>query len=181
MIMKEFVLQPVTDGCWSYDEEIIVEGFLAAEAKAKSILDEIYKDYPCDDTYVILGTNAAWQYLDYTILAKDSYGEAHWMRMVRGTYCANSYIRPLYEDEVQELQELRKEVDIDVFDLSDDELKELRKEIIVGSLYFDDYENSFHVNKRDLLDECESYLQWLEVEKIEDTPDNFAMYVKHVA
>lgn len=95
-----------------------------------------------------------------------------------GTYCPLHY-RLLEDYEEDELEEWRKEKDIDLSDLTNEQLQQLRSEIVVGSMYLSDYENSFHINENEVYDISESYDIWCEENDIEDNAENFAEYVQY--
>ena len=86
------------------------------------------------------------------------------------------------------LQDLNKIVcltDIDVahniYDLTDEQLKELRGEVCIGSMYYSDYNNSFFLDRSELIGYCDSYEEWLEEKDIEDSPEEFSYYMREVA
>ena len=86
------------------------------------------------------------------------------------------------------LQDLNRIVcltDIDVshniYDLTDEQLKELRGEVRIGSMYYSDYNNSFFLDRSELIGYCESYEEWLEKKGIEDSPEEFSYYMREVA
>ena len=86
------------------------------------------------------------------------------------------------------LQDLNRIVcltDIDVahniYDLNDEQLKELRGEVRIGSMYYSDYNNSFFLDRSELIGYCESYEEWLEEKGIEDSPEEFSYYMREVA
>ena len=86
------------------------------------------------------------------------------------------------------LQDLNRIVclaDIDVahniYDLTDEQLKELRGEVCIGSMYCSDYNNSFFLDRSELIGYCESYEEWLEEKGIEDSPEEFSYYMREVA
>lgn len=179
--MKKFRLIPVKSGEMCEKSAVKVEGFVNAESRAKEMLKEIYKDYPCEDTYIILADDGSWYISDHFVMEVDCYGDMHWMRMIKGYYGGNLGTRFPNDDEMEILQDWREDYDADIYDLSYDELVSLRGEISVGSIYCSDYENTFHVNERDLCDVCEEYDYWCEREGVEDNGDNFAFYITEVA
>lgn len=68
-----------------------------------------------------------------------------------------------------------------VTDLTEEELIELKKQIRPGSFFYGDYENTFGVERKELSDVCDSYLEALESKSQyewlnKDTPENFAEY-----
>ena len=86
------------------------------------------------------------------------------------------------------LQDLNKIVcltDIDVahniYDLTDEQLKGLHGEVCIGSMYFSDYNNSFFLDRSELIDYCDSYEEWLDEKGIEDSPEEFSYYMREVA
>lgn len=86
------------------------------------------------------------------------------------------------------LQDLNRIVcltDIDVanniYDLNDEQLKELHGEVRIGSMYYSDYNNSFFLDRSELIGYCESYEEWLEEKGIEDSPEEFSYYMREVA
>ena len=179
--MKKFRLIPVKSGEMYEKSAVKVEGFINAESKAKEMLKEIYRDYPCDDTYIILADDDSWYISDYFVMEVDYYGDMHWMRMIKGYYGGNLDTRFPNDNEMEILQDWREDYDADIHDLSYNELVSLRGEISVGSMYYSDYENTFHVNERDLCDVCDEYDYWCEYEGVEDNGDNFAYYIMNVA
>lgn len=69
----------------------------------------------------------------------------------------------------------------DIYDLNDEQLKELHGEVRIGSMYYSDYNNSFFLDRSELIGYCESYEEWLEEKGIEDSPDEFSYYMREVA
>lgn len=180
--MKKFKLYVVKAGHRDESKFEIVKGFKDAEERAKELFEAAWKDYPCDDTYVDCVESEYELQEDHLVMVKDYYGEVYWKKMVFGDFgLCPLYARLLDDDEDAELQEWREEVERNVFDLSQEELKKLRGQICVGSVYLSDYDNEFNIDESALYNECESYLYWLDEEKHEDTPDEFAYYIKEVA
>jgi ABC-type polysaccharide transport system permease subunit len=175
--MRKFRLYKVESGSRVKDP-VIVEGFLKAEEKAKDMLQEMWNNYPCDDTYVACVEKEADLHYDHLIMQKDIYNEVYWKKLVIGTYCP-LYDRLLEDYEEDELEEWRKEEDISLSDLTNEQLQQLRSEIAVGSMYLSDYENSFHINENEVYDISESYDIWCEENDIEDNAENFADYVQY--
>ena len=68
-----------------------------------------------------------------------------------------------------------------IYDLTDEQLKELRGEVRIGSMYYSDYNNSFFLDRSELIGYCESYEEWLEEKGIEDSPEEFSYYMREVA
>ena len=69
----------------------------------------------------------------------------------------------------------------DIYDLNDEQLKELHEEVRIGSMYYSDYNNSFFLDRSELIGYCESYEEWLEEKGIEDSPEEFSYYMREVA
>lgn len=86
---------------------------------------------------------------------------------------------------VQDLNKIVCLTDIDVahniYDLNDEQLKELHGEVRIGSMYYSDYNNSFFLDRSELIGYCESYEEWLEEKGIEDSPEEFSYYMREVA
>ena len=175
--MRKFRLYKVESGIIAKDP-VIVEGFVKAEETAKNMLQEIWGDYPCDDTYIACVEKGSYLHYDHLIMQRDIYNEVYWKKLVIGTYCP-LYARLLEDYEEDELEEWRKEEDISLSDLTNEQLQQLRSEIVVGSMYLSDYENSFHVNENEVRDISESYDIWCEENDIEDNAENFADYVQY--
>jgi hypothetical protein len=175
--MRKFQLYKVSAG-ERVGKPITVDGFVNAENTAKELLQEIWDNCPCDDTYIACVENEVDLYYDHLIMQKDIYNEAYWKKLVMGTYCP-LYARFLAEYEEDELKVWRKEEDISLSDLTTEQLQQLRSEIVVGSMYLPDYENSFHINENEVYDISESYDIWCEDNGIEDNAANFAEYVQY--
>ena len=69
----------------------------------------------------------------------------------------------------------------DIHDLTDEQLQELRGEVCIGSYFSADYNNSFFIDRSELIGYCESYEEWLEEKCIEDIPEEFSYYIREVA
>ena len=68
-----------------------------------------------------------------------------------------------------------------ITELTEKELIKLKKQIHPGSFFYADYENTFGVERKELSDVCDSYIEALENESqyewlTKDTPENFAEY-----
>ena len=89
---------------------------------------------------------------------------------------------PSYFQDLNKIVEL-SDIDIShyVRELTDEQLKELRGEICIGSMYYSDYNNSFFIDRSELIGYCESYEEWLEEKGIEDSPEEFSYYMREVA
>ena len=95
--------------------------------------------------------------------------------MVNGHYCPIG-LRLLTDDEKEELDELREEKEIHIWDLDREQLMQLRSEICVGSCYVSDYANSFEIDSHEVCSYSEGYLSFIEECGYEDTPKEFAEY-----
>lgn len=181
--MRKFYLKSVISGC--PDNNIVcVDGFAKAEEKAKEMLSKILGEgWSNIDTYVCLSENerdVMFLDTDMYILVRGFYGELTWFKNIYGTYC---YVceRIINDEEEAELDEWRNEKEVHVLDLSDDDLKKLRGEISVGSCYLSDYENSFYIDENEVYDYSEKYEEYIDELGLEDTPQNFAYYIKECA
>ncbi len=91
-----------------------------------------------------------------------------------------SYERELH-DSLQPLWSL--ELPRDIYDLDGDELEELFDSVGVGSIYYSDYNNKFHVDRKQVSDYCDGFEQAQYDAYGEDeyekhlTPEEFADYV----
>ena len=175
--MRKFQLYKVSAG-ERVGKPITVDGFVNAENTAKELLQEIWDNYPCDDTYIACVEKEADLYYDHLIMQKDVFNEVYWKKLVIGTYCP-LYDRLLEDYEEDELEEWRKEKSISLSDLTNEQLQQLRSEIVVGSMYLSDYENSFNINENEVYDISESYDIWCEENGVEDNAENFADYVQN--
>ena len=90
-------------------------------------------------------------------------------------------MRLLTEYEREELDLLRKEKEIHIWDLDEEQLKKLRSEICVGSCYGSDYENSFDIDTEEVYNISEGYLSFIGFYGYEDTQEEFAEYCMDVA
>lgn len=154
-----------------------VNGFIKAEETAKKMLDEMCKYYPGGDHYVSCVENMHQLNTDHFVMRKDADGVSCWGVLVMGTYCPVC-IRFPFDYEEDGLYEWASEVDRHISDLSDEELQELRSEICVGSCYLGDYGNSFSIDRQEVSNACDSYEKHLAEEGLEDTPENFAKYMR---
>lgn len=74
----------------------------------------------------------------------------------------------------------------DIRQYDDEALKELRNSITIGSIYLSDYNNELFIDRSELLDICDSFIQWQETmfgKKADDHlgPDDFVKYIREVA
>lgn len=90
---------------------------------------------------------------------------------------------PSYEQWNIDKMKCLSDIDLphDIHDLSDEQLKELRGKICAGSCYLADYNNSMFIDRDVLSGYAESYLEWIEVENLKDTGEEFAYYIREVA
>lgn len=154
-------------------------GIVEAEKKADELLEKYIHDYPSETYIVCVEDEFEMWFDDYLCWQKDYYGDKYWMKMVNG-HCCPICLRLLTDDEKEELDELREEKEIHIWDLDEEQLKKLRSEICVGSLYFSDYENSFEIDSDEVYNYSEGYLSFLEECGYEDTPEEFAVYCMSV-
>ena len=150
-------------------------GIVEAEKKADELLEKYIHDYPSETYIICVEDESDMWFEDYLCWQKDCYGEKYWMKMVNGHYCPIG-LRLLTDDEKEELDELRKEKEIHIWDLDEEQLKKLRSEICVGSCYGSDYENSFDIDTEEIYNISEDYLSFIEECGDEDTPKEFAEY-----
>ena len=85
-------------------------------------------------------------------------------------------MRLLTEYEREELDLLREEKEIHIWDLDREQLKKLRSEICVGSCYLSDYANSFEIDPNEVCSYSDGYLSFIEEVGYEDTQEEFAEY-----
>ena len=155
-------------------------GIVEAEKKADELLEKYIHDYPSDTYIVCVEDESEMWFDDYLCWQKDCYGEKYWMKMVNGHYCPIGF-RLLTDDEKDELDELREEKEIHIWDLDEEQLKKLRSEICVGSCYGSDYENSFDIDTEEVYNISEGYLSFIGFYGYEDTQEEFAEYCMDVA
>ena len=155
-------------------------GIVEAEKKAGELLEKYIHDYPSDTYIVCVEDESEMWFDDYLCWQKDCYGEKYWMKMVNGHYCPIG-LRLLTDDEKEELDELRKEKEIHIWDLDEEQLKKLRSEICVGSCYVSDYANSFEIDPNEVCNYSEGYLSFIGFYGYEDTQEEFAEYCMDVA
>ena len=155
-------------------------GIVEAEKKADELLEKYIHDYPSDTYIVCVEDESKMWFDDYLCWQKDCYGEKYWMKMKNGDYCPIG-LRLLTEYEKEELDELRKEKEIHIWDLDEEQLKKLRSEICVGSCYGSDYENSFDIDTDEIYNISEGYLSFIGFYGYEDTDEKFAEYCMDVA
>ena len=155
-------------------------GIVEAEKKADELLEKYIHDYPSETYIVCVEDEFEMWFDDYLCWQKDCYGEKYWMKMENGNYCPIG-LRLLTEYEKEELDELRKEKEIHIWDLDKEQLKKLRSEICVGSCYGSDYENSFDIDTEEIYNISEGYLSFIGFYGYEDTDEKFAEYCMDVA
>ena len=156
----------------------------------EDILDYLTEKYPEED----FSDGEAWdydprfQYFEY-----DSFGDEYIVLNLddmseNDIDWEYDYVLIDTSDIPSYLQDLNRIVcltDIDVahniYDLTDEQLKGLRGEVCIGSMYYSDYNNSFFLDRSELIGYCESYEEWLEEKCIEDSPEEFSYYIREVA
>ncbi len=80
----------------------------------------------------------------------------------------NENVELAYNAVRKELKEIR------LAELSEKDVEKLQKQIVMGSLYYADYENSFGVNEHEVAAYAEGYLE------VEDEYDSFYDYIQSV-
>lgn len=154
-------------------------GIVEAEKKANELLEQYIHNAPCD-TYIVCVEDESEMYFDdYLCWQEDCYGDRYWKKMKNGYWCPIG-MRLLTEYEREELDLLREEKEIHIWDLDEEQLKKLRSEICVGSYYGSDYENSFEIDSNEVYNYSEGYLSFIEECGYEDTPEEFAEYCMSV-
>ena len=92
------------------------------------------------------------------------------------------YAGIVYEDQCTETVSITKLVPLrHVTELTEKELIKLKTQIHPGSLFYGDYENTLGIERKELSDVCDCYIEALESESqyewlTRDTPENFAEY-----
>jgi len=92
------------------------------------------------------------------------------------------YAGIIYEDQRTETLSITKLVPLrHVTELTEKELIILKKQIHSGSFFYGDYENTLGVERKELSEVCDSYIEALESKNqyewlTTDTPENFAEY-----
>jgi hypothetical protein len=175
--MRKFKLYVMTSGERG-KKPIIANGFVEAEQKAKELYEQVYPDYPCDDTYIECVEDEFDLNFDHLIMQKDCFGDIYWRKIICKGWMP-LYVDLLSELDQYEIDEWRNEEERHISDLSEDELKTLRGQVSIGSMYTSDYNNSFFIDEDEVMDVCEHYDDWLEEEQCDDTPENFAHYVEY--
>lgn len=155
--------------------DIEARGIVEAEKKADELLEKYIHDYPSETYIVCVEDESDMWFEDYLCWQKDCYGDKYWMKMVNGHYCPIG-LRLLTDDEKEELDELREEKEIHIWDLDREQLMQLRSEICVGSCYVSDYANSFEIDSHEVCSYSEGYLSFIEECGYEDTQEEFAEY-----
>lgn len=155
------------------DEE--AKGIVEAEKKANELLEQYIHEYPCDTYVACVEDESEMQYNDYLCWQEDYYGDRYWKKMQNGYWCPIG-LRLLTETEKEELDLLREEKDLHIWDLDEEQLKKLRSEISVGSVYLSDYNNSFEIAPNEVYNYSEGYLEEVDEYYGNDTPEHFAEY-----
>ena len=150
-------------------------GIVEAEKLANELLEAYIHEYPCD-TYVAC-VEDEWDLHcnNYLCWQEDFYGERYWKMMKNGHWCPVG-MRLLTDDEKEELDLLREEKEIHIWDLNEEQLKQLRSEICVGSIFLASYANSFEIDSKEVSNYADGYQEFIEECGYEDTPEEFANY-----
>lgn len=159
----------------SKDADAEARGIVEAEKKANELLEQYIHEYPCDTYIACVEDEFKMQYDDYLCWQEDCYGERYWKKMKNG-YWMPIGLRLLTETEEEELDLLREEKEIHIWDLDEEQLKKLRSEISVGSIYLSDYNNSFDIDPNEVYNYSEGYLEEVDEYYGNDTPEHFAEY-----
>ena len=147
----------VAGGRISKYEDAEARGIVEAEKKADELLEAYIHEYPCDTYIVCVEDESEMYYNDYLCWQEDYYGDRYWKKMQNGYWCPIG-LRLLTETEKEELDLLREEKDLHIWDLDEEQLKKLRSEISVGSVYLSDYNNSFEIDPNEVYNYSEGYL-----------------------
>lgn len=150
-------------------------GIVEAEKKADELLEKYIHDYPSETYIVCVEDESEMYYNDYLCWQQDYYGDRYWKKMKNGYWCPIG-LRLLTETEKEELDLLREEKDLHIWDLDEEQLKKLRSEICVGSAYLSDYNNSFEIDPNEVYNYSEGYLEEVDEYYGNDTPEHFAEY-----
>lgn len=150
-------------------------GIVEAEKKANELLEAYIHEYPCDTYIVCVEDESEMYYNDYLCWQEDYYGDRYWKKMKNGYWCPLG-LRLLTDVEKEELDLLREEKDLHIWDLDEEQLKKLRSEISVGSIYLSDYNNSFEIAPNEVYNYSEGYLEEVDEYYGNDTPEHFAEY-----
>lgn len=151
------------------------KGIVEAEKKANELLEQYIHEYPCDTYVACVEDESEMYYDDYLCWQEDCYGDRYWKKMENG-YWMPIGLRLLTETEKEELDLLREEKEIHIWDLDEEQLKKLRSEICVGSVFLSDYNNSFDIDPNEVYNYSEGYLVELDEDYENDTPEHFAEY-----
>lgn len=179
--MKEYKLV-VTGVTKEFDN--VVKGFAEAEKRAFALYNKYKDDYPTA-SIACFEVNEIMYSQDYLCLQKDCFGDLFWRKMIVSDNCLPLYLNLLSVEEEEYLNDLRQERERHVNELSLEELKELRSQIYVGSMFLSDYENTFNIDKEEVMQYSDGYIEYLETEADEtgvddsdwlDTPEAFAEY-----
>lgn len=150
-------------------------GIVEAEKKADELLEKYIHDYPSETYIVCVEDESEMYYNDYLCWQQDYYGDRYWKKMKNGYWCPIG-LRLLTETEKEELDLLREEKDLHIWDLDEEQLKKLRSEICVGSVYLSDYNNSFEIDPNEVYNYSGGYLEEVDEYYGNDTPEHFAEY-----
>ena len=152
-----------------------VRGIVEAEKKADELLEQYIHNYPSETYIVCVEDDSEMLFDDYLCWQKDYCGEKYWMKMKNGHYCPIG-LRLLTNDEKEELELLREEKEIHIWDLDREQLMQLRSEICAGSCWIYDFKNSFEIDVHEVSNYVDGYLDFIEDAGREDTPEEFAEY-----
>ena len=153
-----------------------VKGFANAERKADELLEKYIHNYTTDTYVVCVENEYDMEVNDYLCWQEDCYDERYWKMMENGCWGPIG-LRLLTAQEQEELNLLREEKEVHIWDLDEDQLKKLRCEICVGSCYYSDYENSFGIDTHEVAAYSDSYCKYIESEGLSDTAKEFAEYI----
>ena len=156
------------------------KGIVEAEKIANELLETYIHEAPCDTFVACVEDEWDLHCNNYLCWQEDYYGERYWKMMENGYWCPIG-MRLLTEYEREELDLLREEKEIHIWDLDEEQLKKLRSEICVGSCYGSDYENSFDIDTEEIYNISEGYLSFIGFYGYEDTQEEFAEYCMDVA
>lgn len=151
------------------------KGIVEAEKIANELLETYIHEAPCDTFVACVEDEWDLHCNNYLCWQQDYYGERYWMMMEYGYYCPIG-LRLLTDVEQEEIDLLREEKEMHIWELNEEQLKKLRSEICVGSCYGSDYENSFGIDPDEVYEYSEGYLMYLDESGYEDTQEEFAQY-----
>lgn len=154
-------------------------GIVEAEKLANELLEAYIHEYPCDTFVACVEEEWDLHCNNYLCWQEDYYGERYWKMMINGYWCPVG-MRLLTDDEEEDLDLLREEKDLHVWDLDEEQLKKLRSEISINSIFYSDFNNSFEIDCHEVSNYADGYLEHLRECEYEDTPQEFAEYCMSV-